>query len=214
MLEIKYRLLMQQLRRYFLAGLLIWLPIWVTLLVISFIISLFDSTVLLLPSEYRLKIPGLGIICSVLIVFVTGMLVTNFLGRRLIVFGEAIVARIPIVRSIYSAVKQVIETLFSTSGQSFRKVYLIEYPRQGVWSVAFQTGFSTDEITAKAGETLLTLFIPTTPNPTSGFMMMVAAKDAIELQMTVEQALKFIISLGVVQPGMIDTTPPVTNITT
>jgi uncharacterized membrane protein len=194
------------LRRYFIAGLFVWIPIWVTLLVIGFIVSIIDSSFSLLPTKYQpenwfgVHIPGLGLVFSLVVVFFTGMLVTNYLGRRLVRMGESIVNRIPFVSPIYSATKQVLETLFSSSGESFRKVFLIEYPRKGIWSVAFQTGNGAAEINTKTGHEMITLFIPTTPNPTSGFLMMVPRAEAIELDISVDQALKFVISLGVVQP--------------
>jgi uncharacterized membrane protein len=192
---------MQHIRRYFFAGLLVWIPIIVTLVVLRFLVELLDSGFSLLPKSYH-PIPGFGFFLSLVIVFFTGMLATNFIGSRLVAFGEAIVGRIPIVRSIYMAVKQVMETIFSSSGQSFRKVYLVEYPRKGIWSIGFQTGTSTKEVEEYVMPDMLTLFIPTTPNPTSGFMFMVPRGEAYELQMSVEQALKLVISLGVVQPDM------------
>lgn len=201
---------MHFIRRYLIAGLLVWLPIWVTLLVIKFVIDILDGTMSLLPHAYQpeqllgFAVPGLGVVISILVVFFTGMLVANFLGRKLVAFGEGIVARIPLVRSIHSAVKQVAVTLFSKDGQSFRKVYLVEYPRKGLWSVAFQAGTCADEITKQVGEEMITIFIPTTPNPTSGFLMLIPKKEAVELKMSVDQALKFIISLGVVQPNRVN----------
>lgn len=193
-------------QRYVIAGLLVWIPIWVTLLVLHFIISILDGVFDLFPKSWQpqyafgVHIPGLGVIFSILIVFLTGLLVTNFLGRWLVQMGELIVQRIPIVRSIYVATKQVIETLFSSSSQSFRKVVLVEYPRKGIWSVAFMTNDSAQELKQKSGQDLISIFIPTTPNPTSGFLMMVPKDDVKELDMTIDQALKFIISLGVVTP--------------
>ncbi len=198
---------MHHFRRYIIAGLLVWLPIWVTLLVIRFLVELLDGTMSLLPRAYQpdsligFHIPGLGVLISILIVFFTGMLVTNFLGRKIIELGEALVARIPLVRTIYMATKQVLETLFSSSSESFRQVALIEYPRKGLWSIAFQTGNCAQEIASKAGHDMITVFVPTTPNPTSGFLMMVPKEDVIALDMTVDQALKLVISLGVVQPN-------------
>jgi uncharacterized membrane protein len=200
------QLIMQQIRRYFIAGLLVWLPIWVTLLVLRFVIELLESGFLLIPQAYQpqnwfgLYIPGLGVVLSITIIFLTGMLVTNFLGRRLVRLGESLVGRIPMVRSIYMGTKQLVESLFSTTSESFRKVLLVEYPRKGMWSLAFQTGSNFEPIVKHTGEEMVGIFIPTTPNPTSGFFMMVPAKDAIELDMTVDQAFKFIVSLGVVPP--------------
>lgn len=200
------------LRRYFFAGLLLWLPIIITFYVLSFLVGLLDQSVNLLPAAYRpdvllgFHLPGLGVILSLVVVFTTGMLITNILGRKLVEFWEKILARIPLVRSIYSSSKQVIETLFSSNGQAFRRVLLVEYPRAGCWSIAFQTGTGTSELHNKVGQPLLTLFVPTTPNPTSGFLIVVPKKDVIELNMSVDEALKMVISLGVIQPtgGIVD----------
>lgn len=197
------------LRRYLIAGLLVWVPIMVTLLVIRFIIGILDSTMNLLPEAYQpdtllgVHIPGLGILISLIIVFITGIAVTNYFGHRIVGFGESILDRIPLVRSIYKAVKQVLTTIFSSGSKSFRKVLLVEYPRKGLWSIAFQTGTSNDEVKQKSGQDLITVFIPTTPNPTSGFLILVPLADAIELEMSVDEALKMVISLGVVQPEKI-----------
>ncbi|ASQ45919.1 DUF502 domain-containing protein [Legionella clemsonensis] len=193
-------------RRYILAGLVVWLPIVVTFIVLRFIIELLDKTMALLPTAYRpdtllgIHIPGLGVILSLVIIFVTGIIATNYFGQLLVSFGEKLLARIPLVRSIYNAAKQVIHALFATNSQAFRKVLLIEYPRKGAWSIAFLTG-STDGsvISAHTEEEMISLFVPTTPNPTSGFLIMVPKKEAIEIAMTVDEALKFIISLGVMQ---------------
>lgn len=198
-------------RRYIVAGLLVWAPIMVTLLVIRFIVELLDGTLSLLPNAYQpeqligFNIPGLGVLLSVSIVFFTGMMVTNILGKKLIHLGELLVDRIPLVRSIYNAVKQVATTIFAKDGQAFKKVYLVEYPRKGMWSIAFQTGNCAEEVEKHIGQKMLTIFIPTTPNPTSGFLMMIPMSEGIELDMTVDQALKLVISLGVVQPNLEET---------
>lgn len=193
-------------KSYLIAGLLVWLPVWVTLLVIKFMVDVLDNILSLLPKAYQPEhllgfyVPGFGLLMTLLIVFFTGMLVTNFLGRKLINLWEAIVDRIPFVRSIYNAVKQVAHTVFAKDGQSFRKVFLVEYPRKGLWSIAFQTGGVVPEIEEHVKDEMITIFIPTTPNPTSGFLMMVSKNEAIELKMSVDQALKLVISLGVAQP--------------
>lgn len=198
-------------RRYFIAGLLVWVPIWVTLLVIGFLAHLLDKSLALLPSEYQpdtllgFHIPGLGILFTLLIVFFTGVLVTNIFGNKLVTFGEAILNRIPIVRSIYSGSKQVMQTLFKPEGEAFKKVLLVKFPQQEMWSVAFQTGIGFAEAHKKIGEDIVSVFVPTTPNPTAGFLMLVHKKDTIELDMSVENAFKLIISLGVVVPPI--TTP-------
>lgn len=190
---------MSILRKYFIAGLLVWLPIWVTLLVLHFLINMLNSTFALLPHPYQPQ-QLLGIILSLIVVLLTGMLVTNFLGKRLIEFGEYIVNRIPLVRSIYTAAKQVIESLLSSNGQSFRKVVFVEYPRAGCWSLAFVTGTFQNGLCPSTHEELVTVFIPTTPNPTSGFLLALPKSELHEADLTIEQALKLVISLGVVQP--------------
>ncbi|MBA2710033.1 MAG: DUF502 domain-containing protein [Tatlockia sp.] len=192
-------------RSYLLTGLVVWLPILVTFVVLRFIVDLLDGTIALLPYSYQpkqlvgMRIPGLGVIISLLMLLGTGIFATNFFGQRLMTRGESILARIPLVRSIYNTAKQVIQAVFATNSQAFRKVLLIEYPRKGIWSIAFLTGFAHSEISNKTGEEMLSVFVPTTPNPTSGFLMMIPKQEAIELSMTVEDALKFIISLGVMQ---------------
>lgn len=194
-------------RRYLIAGLLVWLPLGVTVLVVKVLVDIMDRSLLLLPPAFRpdaligFHIPGLGVVLSVLVVLVTGMLVANLLGRRLVGLWENLLTHIPLVRSVYSGAKQVAETLFAGEGQSFRKVLLVEYPRKGIWSLAFQTGSGAEEVNARTGEDLVTVFVPTTPNPTSGFIIMVPRAEVQELEMSVDDALKLIISLGVVKPG-------------
>ncbi len=197
---------MSALRRYLIAGLLIWVPLGVTVLVIKLLVDVMDNTLLLLPSGYQpdallgLHIPGLGIVLTVAVVLTTGIVAANLFGRRLVEIWESLLARIPLVRSIYSAAKQVAETVFSPGGQSFRKVLLVEYPRRGLWSVGFQTGAGLAEAGSRTGEDLIPVFIPTTPNPTSGFLLMAPRRDVIEMDMSVDEAFKLIISLGVVIP--------------
>lgn len=192
-------------RRYLLAGLVVWLPILVTIMVIRFIVDLLDGTLALIPDAYQPEhllghhIPGFGVLLSLVLLFTTGIIATNFFGQRLVSWGESILSRIPLVRSIYNAVKQVINAVLSTNSEAFRKVMLIEYPRKGIWSIAFQTGALNQQINDKAQQELISLFVPTTPNPTSGFLMMLPKQDAIELDMSIDEALKFIISLGVMQ---------------
>lgn len=192
-------------RSYLLAGLVVWLPILVTIGVLRFIVDLLDNTLALLPNDYQpenllgIYIPGCGVILSLVLLVGTGIFATNFFGQRMVGWGEAILSRIPFIRSIYNTAKQVINTVFSSNGDAFRKVLLIEYPRKGLWSLAFQTGAATQEINAHIQEEMISIFIPTTPNPTSGFLMMIPKKEAIELNMSIDEALKFIISLGVMQ---------------
>lgn len=198
--------MMTLLRRYFISGLLVWLPIWVTILAIKFLVDILSYTLLLLPKEYQpdaligFHIPGIGVVITLLVIFLTGLLVTNLLGRQLVARGDAIIARIPLVRTIYLGVKQIVQTVFAPGGQSFRKVFLVQYPHPGAWTIAFQTGDATLEVCQRFEESMVSVYVPTTPNPTSGFLLMIPRKDVIELNMSVDQALKFVISLGVVQP--------------
>ncbi|KTD11014.1 transmembrane protein [Legionella gratiana] len=194
------------LRRYLLAGLVVWLPILITIGVLRFIIDLLDNTLALIPKVYQPEqlighhIPGLGVILSLVILLVTGVIATNYFGQRLVAWGESILSKIPLVRSIYKTVKQVIHAVVSTNSEAFRKVVIIEYPRKGLWSIAFQTGTANSQINDKIQDTLISVFIPTTPNPTSGFLMMIPKRDVVELDMSIDEALKFIISLGVMPP--------------
>ena len=198
------------LRRYFIAGLLVWLPILVTFFVIKFIVDLLDKTVKLLPYQYQpdqllgFHIPGLGLVFTLIILMITGLLTSHFIGHKLMHFWERLLSRIPLIRSIHSAVKQVTQAIFNPSSQSFRKVLLIQYPRPGIWSVGFLT---SDTININAlNEPVVTAFIPTTPNPTSGFLTVIPKKDTIELDISVEQALRLVISLGVVLPDQLKPT--------
>lgn len=206
---------MTPLRRYLVAGLLVWIPIGVTLLIIKFLVDLMDQTLLLLPDRlqpeavFGFRIPGLGLVLTAAVVLATGVVVTNLFGRRLVRLGERLLARIPLVRSIYSSVKQVTETLFSSTGQSFRKVVMVPYPHPGSWTLGFVTGVGGDETRTKSGREVMNVFVPTTPNPTSGFFLMVPREDLIELDMSVDDGLKMLISGGVVQPkGRTDAPAP------
>jgi uncharacterized membrane protein len=198
---------MAKLRRYFIAGLLVWLPLGVTLLLIKYLIDFMDQAVLWLPEALRpenllgFRIPGLGAVLLVALMMLTGVIVAHLFGRQIVTVGERLLARIPLVRAIYSAAKQLTETLFSGSGQSFRKVVLVEYPRTGLWTLAFLTGTSAAEVRQKTGRDLINIFVPTTPNPTSGFFLMAARDSVIELDMTVDSALRIILSAGAVVPG-------------
>jgi len=193
-------------RRYVIAGLLVWVPILVTVLVVRFILDLMDQTLLLLPASVRpeallgIHIPGFGLVLAVLLLFFTGMLVSNIIGRSLVGLWEDLMNRIPFVRALYSGVKSFSTTILSNQGNSFKKVLLIEYPRKGIWSVGFQTAGDLPLISHHTGEPQVCVFIPTTPNPTSGFIMMVPRSQAIELEMSVDAAMKMIVTLGVVVP--------------
>lgn len=188
-------------RKALIGGLLFWLPVIATLWIIQFIVHLMDKPLSFLPLEYR--IPGLGIVIAVLVLFLTGVLVGNFIGRKLVDAWEYILNRIPLVRSIYSAIKQVLQTVLVPSGQSFRQVLLVQFPHQDSWTVAFLVGDSPKEVHDLLQQDLLTVYVPTTPNPTSGYIIMVKRANTRVLAMTVEEALKYVVSLGVVQPKKI-----------
>lgn len=189
-------------RRWFVAGLLFWLPVGVTVLVLRFLIQLLDASIALLPPGWRpdvwfgQPIPGFGVVFSLLLIVATGALVANFAGRRLVAIGEALVRRIPLVRSLYSGAKQAAEAILSDSGSAFRRVLLVEYPRKGMWTLGFQTGTPSGEVQRRTEREVVSVFIPTTPNPTSGFIVMVPREDVVEMDMAVEDALRMIISLG------------------
>ena len=197
---------MKNLRKYLITGLLVWLQIVVTVLLFRFLITLMDQTLILLPSPIRpesligFTLPGLGLILTVLVLLITGIFAANIVGRSMVNFGETIFKRIPVVRSVYTASKNFAEIVFSDTGQSFKKVLLIQYPRKGVYSLAFQTSTSLGEVQKKTGSDVVCTFVPTTPNPTSGFIIIVPKEDVIELDMEVDEAFKMIVSLGVVVP--------------
>jgi uncharacterized membrane protein len=198
--------LLKTLRRYLAAGIIIWVPLIVTVLVIRFLVNLMDRSLLLLPPMYRpdallgFHIPGLGVLLTIVVLLVTGTLGANLFGSRIVGFWESLMSRIPLVRSIYSGAKQVAETLLSDGSTSFKRVYLVQYPRKGVWSMCFQTSTSLQEIQGRTAEEVICVFVPTTPNPTSGFILFVPRSELIELDMSVDEGLKMIISLGVVVP--------------
>ena len=197
---------MKKLQKYLIAGLLVWLPIVVTVLLFRFLITLMDQTLILLPSQIRpeavigFKLPGLGLILTLLVLIVTGIFAANFVGKSMVNFGEKIFKKIPIVRSVYSAAKNLADIVFSDTGQSFKKVLLIQYPRKGVYSLAFQTSTNLGEVQKKTGSDVVCTFVPTTPNPTSGFIIIIPKEDVIEMDMEVDEAFKMIVSLGVVVP--------------
>ncbi len=195
-----------RIRRYLVTGIVIWLPIVATLFVLGIFVGYLDKLVLLLPEKWQpvhligFAVPGLGVIMALVILLITGFIASNFLGRQLLQLGEDILEHIPLVRSIYSTAKQISDTMFSKKGKSFRKVVLIRYPQKDTWSLAFVTSDSLGEVNVKAPRQLISVFIPTTPNPTSGFLIMVPPEDTVELDMTVDEALRMIISLGVIIP--------------
>jgi uncharacterized membrane protein len=193
-------------KKYFITGLLVLVPLFITLWVLHTLINTMDQSLLLLPMAWRPKnlfgaeIPGIGALLTLLIIFFTGLVATNFFGRQLILLWESMLSRVPFVKSIYSSVKQVSDTLFSDSGNAFRKALLIEYPRQGTWTIAFLTGKPGGDVTNHLQGDYVSVYVPTTPNPTSGFFLMLPKKDVIELDMSVDAALKYIISMGTVAP--------------
>ena len=193
-------------RKYFITGLLVWIPLIITVWVLSLLNGWMDASLLLIPKAYRPEtllgfyVPGVGVVLTIALLFVTGLLTANLLGHRLVLLWESLLARIPVVKTIYGGVKQVSDTLFSGQGHAFRKALLVRYPHQDCWAVAFQTGRPQGEIAAILNEDHVSVFIPTTPNPTSGFFMIMPKKDVIELHMSVDAALKYIISMGVVSP--------------
>jgi uncharacterized membrane protein len=201
--------LLRALRRYLINGLLIWVPVLVTVLVVRFILELMDQTLLVLPRSLRpdtlfgLHVPGIGAILAVLIVLLTGLLVTNFIGRALVAIWEDALERIPFVRALYGGVKSFSETILSNSGKSFKQVLLVEYPRAGIWSIGFQTNDNLPEINARLGEEQVCVFVPTTPNPTSGFIFLVPRSQVRALNMTADEAMKMIVTLGVVTPDAV-----------
>lgn len=197
---------MRTLKRYFITGLLIWVPLGITIWVLSLIVRSMDQSVLLLPPAVRPEnlfgfyVPGVGAALTLLVVLLTGLIAANIIGQRLILFWEGVLARIPVVKSIYYSVKQVSDTLFSSSGEAFRKALLVEYPRKGCWTIAFQTGQPGGDVANHLQGDYISIYVPTTPNPTSGFFLMMARSEVVELDMSVDDALKYIISMGVVAP--------------
>ena len=198
--------MMKRLRRYLVAGILVWLPLSVTYLLVKFLINVMDQTLKWLPNRFHpelllgVHIPGLGLILTVLVLLITGLLAANIVGRSVVGGWESLLDRIPIVRSIYSAAKNFAEIVFSDSGHAFKKVLLVEYPRKGIYTLTFQTAQAVGEIQGRTGEDVICCFVPTTPNPTSGFIIVVPRKDVIEMDMEVDEAAKLVMSLGVVVP--------------
>ena len=197
---------MKRLRNYFISGLLFWIPLALSVIVFKFFLELINS---LVPQKYLPEaifnldttIPGSGIILVLLIILITGVMVTNILGRKVVTLWERLLNKIPGFRNIYNVLKKVSDTVFNSSTESFRKAFLIQYPSKGIWVIAFQSGDYRGEAESIIGEETMNLFVPTTPNPTSGFFVLIAKKDAFELDMSVEQAFKLVISAGVVTPN-------------
>ena len=200
---------MKRLRNYFISGLLFWIPLALSVIVIKFFLELVNN---LVPQKYLPEvifkldttIPGSGIILVLLVILITGVMVTNILGRKLVALWEKVLNKIPGFRNVYNVLKKVSDTVFNTSTDSFRKAFLIQYPSKGIWVIAFQSGDYRGEAKSIIGEEIMNLFVPTTPNPTSGFFVMMAKKDAFELDMSVEEAFKLVISAGVVAPNLVN----------
>lgn len=197
---------MAALKKYIIAGLLVWLPFAATVVIVKLLIDLLDKTILLLPPEWHpvallgFSIPGFGIILALSILLLTGMFAANLFGRRFVEIWERLLNKIPLVRSIYSSIKQISNTIFDPSGKSFRKVVMLQYPRKGLWSIGFLTNDNVGDEMSAVDDRLVAVFIPTTPNPTSGFIIMTRNDEITELDMSVEEGFKFIISMGVIIP--------------
>ena len=193
-------------KRYLIAGLLVWVPLGITIYVINFLVTTLDQTLLLVPTPLRpealvgFHIPGLGVLLSFLILWVTGVIAANFFGQRLIRLWESLLGRIPVVKSIYSSVKQVSDTVLSDQGTAFRKALLVEFPRPGCWTIAFLTGAPAESVVDHLPGDHVSVYVPTTPNPTGGYFVMLPRSAVRELDMSVDDALKYIISMGVVSP--------------
>lgn len=198
---------MNLLRRYLVAGLLVWLPLGATVFVIRLLVGWMDQSLLLLPQQFRpdnllgFHIPGLGVVLSLLILLLTGLVAANLFGRKLVGLWEQLLSRIPLVRSVYSAVKQLVETMFADNGKSFRKVVLVEFPRRGLWTLAFLTSDEQGEVQQATGRDVVSVYIPTTPNPTGGYFVLVPREDVRELDISVDEGLKLLLSMGAVNPA-------------
>jgi uncharacterized membrane protein len=193
-------------RKYFITGLLIWIPLAITVWVLTAIIGAMDQSLRLLPEVVHpdkllgFHIPGVGTVLTLLVIFLTGLVTANIIGQKLVRFWEALLARIPIVKSIYYSVKQVSDTLFSGNGEAFRKVLLVHFPHTEAWSVAFQTGSPARQIGELFSDEYVSVFIPTAPSPVNGFFFFVKKSETIELDISIDDALKYIVSMGVVPP--------------
>ena len=193
-------------KKYIFAGLLVWVPIAVTFWVIQMVIGMLDKTLLFFPEHLRpinavgFNIPGIGAVITLAVIFITGVIAANIFGQQLMRWWDRFLNQIPVVNSVYKAVKQISDTLLSPNGQAFRKAVLVQYPRQGVWTIGFLTGVPGGEVAKTLQGNLVSIYVPTTPNPTSGFFLMLPASDVVELDMSVDEALTYVISMGVVGP--------------
>jgi len=198
---------MAALRKWLFAGLLVLVPLIITLWVLEWVISTLDQTLRILPVSWQpdqwlgVHIPGLGVIFALAILLSIGALASNIIGNRLVTWWHALLHRIPVVRSIYSGVKQVSDTLFSEKGNAFRKALLVQWPREGMWTIAFLTGTPGGEVARQLPDDCLSVYVPTTPNPTGGYFVLVPRSACIELDMSVDEALTYVISMGVIVPG-------------
>jgi uncharacterized membrane protein len=196
-----------RLKKYFITGLVIWVPLGITLWVLHLLVSTMDQTLLLLPEQFQteqwlgMHVPGMGVVLTLVVVFGTGLIAANILGQRLFRFWELALGRIPFVNAIYNSVKQVSDTLFKSGGHAFRKALLVQYPHQGSWTIAFLTGQPGGDVVNHLQGEYWSVYVPTTPNPTSGFFLMMPKSAVIVLDMSVDEALKYIISMGVVSPA-------------
>ncbi len=198
--------MLSNLRKWMFAGLLVIVPVAITIWLIEWMLSTLDKTLLILPEAWHpdkllgFHIPGFGLILAVISLLIVGAAASNFLGKKVVVWGDAVLHRIPVVRSIYSSVKQVSDTLFSENGNAFRKAVMIEWPRPNVWTIAFVTGKPNGELLKHLKDDFVSIYVPTTPNPTGGYFVLLKMSDCIELDMSVDEALKYIVSMGVVSP--------------
>ena len=196
------------LKKYLITGMLVWLPIAVTIWAVSYIISAADRLISLLPEQWQpqyfwgFNIPGLGIIAAIVVLFLTGVFAANVLGRQILTAWDSLLGRIPVVKSIYSSVKKVSESLLSDSSRSFRTPVLVPFPQPNIWTIAFVSGHIPDKLKGSLphDDDYLSVYVPTTPNPTGGYYIMVKKSDVRELDMSVDEALKYVISLGMVMP--------------
>ncbi len=206
--------MMAAVRKWLLAGLLVLVPLAITVWLLNWFIATLDQTLQILPENWHpdkligFHIPGFGVLLALAIVLIIGGFASNFFGRKLVSWWDALLGRIPIVRSIYSSVKQVSDTLFSENGNAFRKALLVQWPREGVWTIAFQTGSPGGDVANHLTGDYLSVYVPTTPNPTGGYFVMLKRENCIELNMSVDQALTYVISMGVVVPGSAATYKP------
>ena len=198
---------MHAVRKWFFSGLLVIVPMGITVWVLQWVIGTLDTTLLILPESWHpdrvlgVHVPGFGVLLALGIILVVGAIASNFAGRKLVHWGDVVVSRIPVVRSIYSSVKQVSDTLFSETGNAFRTAVLIQWPRADVWTIGFVTGTPGGDVANYLSGDYLSVYVPTTPNPTGGYFVMLRRSDCIELRMSVDEALRYVISMGVVVPA-------------